>query len=187
MNGTVDEELRLNPSSFTMTMQLTILNSTSDINYNKYYYLACPRGGLSTNDGQLAYTYKNDSYTMKPFAFVYSNGNYYLYSVEDKKYVSHTGELEDSPSAVVTIGITGKSSDKYPTFVQIGSGDNDYLRTSDYLTAYGAKTGGLASADAGNYYAIIEGGSLKDYYKPKSVIRDLGLIPSFFAPAGTMT
>ena len=162
--GTVDGELRLNPSSFQMTVELNLLNSNSDIDVNKYYYIACPRGGLSTNDGQLASTFKNDSYTMKPFAFLQSGDNYYLYSLEDNKYVSESGALADSPSAAIEINTTGKSSDKYPTYLKIGT---KYLRTSNYQTTYGVNTANLTHGDAGNYYAIVEGGSLKQYYKDR--------------------
>lgn len=176
MSGTENSALRLAPSSFTMTVQFTLLNSNSDIDYSKYYYLACPRGGLSTNDGQLASTFKNNSYTMKPFAFVQSGGNYYLYSVDDNKYVSQSGALETSPSAAVTIGTTGKGSDKYPTYVQIGS---NYLRTSNHNTTYGANTGNRVDNDAGNYYAIIEGGSLKQLYKDRiDALNGLGVNPT---------
>ena len=154
---------------------------------SKAYTLVTERGTFTTDNGELANTAKTgNSYTVYNFAIVYydgtddavDNGHYYMWSVQDSKFVAGSGTaLTETPTAITLNALTE------PLFkFQCGS---NYMNCS----VNGCSFGSWSTTDAGNSVVIIEAAD----FDPTPVIAAItNMAPSvianikpFFDAAGT--
>lgn len=137
-------------SDCTITVARTnkagVVATLAGLSNNKAYRLVTERGTFTTDNGELANTAKSGSnYTVYNFAIVNYDDAYYLWSVQDGRFVAGSGTaLTDTPTAVTMNALTG------PLFkFQCGS---NYMNCS----ANGCSFGSWSTTDAGNSVAIIE-------------------------------
>ena len=128
------------------TIKSGVITSLSGLSNNKAYRLVTERGTFTTDNGELANTAKSGSnYTIYNFAIVLYESAYYLWSVQDGKFVAGSGTaLTDTPTAVTLNALTG------PLF-KFQSGSN-YMNCNPN----GCSFGSWSTTDAGNSVAIIE-------------------------------
>lgn len=156
-----------------------VVTSLSELSNNKAYKLVTERGTFTTDNGALANTAKSGSnYTIYNFAIVNYDGFYYLWSVQDGKFVAgNQTELTETPTAI-TINVLDEPLFKF----QCG---NNYLNCN-------ANSGGFFSSwsatDEGNKVVIFEAAD----FDPSPVIETLNYAPTvvsdikpFFDAAGT--
>jgi hypothetical protein len=158
------------------TVKSGVVTSLNGLSNTKAYRLVTERGTFTTDNGELANTAKSGSnYTVYNFAIVYydgtddntDNGHYYLWSVQDSKFVAGSGTaLTDTPTPITMNALTG------PLFkFQCGS---NYMNCN----ANGCSFGSWSTTDAGNSVAIIEAAD----FDPAPVIAALtNLAPSVVA------
>ena len=140
----------------------------SDISNNKKYKLVCKRGGLSTyTDGEsntyLASPVKTSlSVTAKDFAILNENGRYYLYSVDDGKFVKYQSSEVAPVTDMVSFtsdAVTFTETSQHGVYaIQFDGSSSKYLNSSDSYT-YGIvinSWGGSDYWDDGNQYVIQE-------------------------------
>ena len=162
-SGTIGE------SDCTITVNRTyksgVVTSLDGLSNSKAYRLVTERGTFTTYNGALANTCKT-SYTLYNFAIVNYEDAYYLWSIQDDKFVAGNGTaLTETPTAITFNALTE------PLFkLQCGS---NYLNASSGLTT-GAAFDSWSSTDGGNSVAIIEAAD----FNPDPVIAAL----TSFAP-----
>lgn len=136
------------------TIKTGVVTAVGDLSNNKAYKLVTERGTFTTDNGALVNTAKTGSdYTVYNFAIVYydatddavDNGKYYLWSVQDSKFVAGSGTaLTETPTAITMNALTG------PLFkFQCGT---NYMNCN----ANGGSFGSWSTTDDGNSVAIIE-------------------------------
>ncbi len=163
-SGTIGE------SDCTITVNRTyksgVVTALSGLSNNKAYRLVTERGTFTTDNGELTNTAKSGSnYTIYNFAIVKHDNAYYLWSVQDGKFVAGNDKaLTETPTSI-TINTLEE-----PLFkIQCGS---NYLNCN-------ANAGGFFSSwsttDGGNRVAIIEAAD----FDPTPVIEAL----TNFAPS----
>ena len=161
------------------TVKADVVTSLSGLSNNKAYRLVTERGTFTTDNGELANTAKtNSNYTVYNFAIVNYDNAYYLWSVQDGKFVAGDGTaLTNTPTAVTLNALTG------PLFkFQCGS---NYMNCN----ANGGSFGTYSATDAGNSVAIIEAAD----FDPTPVINAINNVASsvvanikpYFDAAGT--
>ena len=129
------------------TYKTGVVTALSGLSNNKAYTLVTERGAFTTDNGELANTSKSgSSYTIYNFAIVQYENAYYLWSVQDGKFVAgNQTDLTETPTAI-TINVLDEPLFKF----QCGS---NYLNCN-------ATAGGFFSSwsttDEGNRVAIIE-------------------------------
>ena len=129
------------------TYKSGVVASLSGLSNNKAYTLETARGTFTTDNGELANTSKSESsYTVYNFAIVKYASYYYLWSVQDGKFVAGDGTaLTDTPTAITINEL------EEPLFkIQCGS---NYLNCN---TSNGGFFSGWSTTDDGNRVAIIE-------------------------------
>ena len=137
------------------------ITSVSQLQNTKTYYIhtrGLLRGTLGVSENHLASTNpgaENTNYYCEeasPFAILQQNGSYYLYSVEDQKFITNTGEETKTASHPVTIT---KNTNGY--FMIQFSGN--YLNVN-YVPGIQINTWGQTEAtwDDGNQFTIEEAG-----------------------------
>lgn len=129
------------------TYKSGVVASLSGLSNNKAYTLETARGTFTTDNGELANTSKSESsYTVYNFAIVKYASYYYLWSVQDGKFVAGDGTaLTDTPTPITINGL------EEPLFkIQCGS---NYLNCN---TSNGGFFSGWSTTDDGNRVAIIE-------------------------------
>jgi hypothetical protein len=170
-------------SDCTITVARTnkagVVATLAGLSNNKAYTLVTERGTFTTDNGELANTAKSGSnYTIYNFAIVNYDNAYYLWSVQDGKFVAGNGTaLTDTPTAVTLNALTG------PLF-KFQSGSN-YMNCNPN----GCSFGSWSTTDAGNSVAIIEAAD----FDPTPVINALTNLASsvvanikpFFDAAGS--
>ena len=137
------------------TYKTGVVTSLSGLSNNKAYRLVTERGTFTTDNGALANTCKSgSSYTVYNFAIVYydgsddntDNGHYYLWSVQDGKFVAGNDvALTETPTPITLNALTE------PLFkFQCGS---NYMNCN---ANSGGFFSGWSTTDGGNSVAIIE-------------------------------
>ncbi|MBP5360915.1 MAG: hypothetical protein J6129_05490 [Bacteroidaceae bacterium] len=164
----------------TATPKTGVVTSLSALSNNKAYRLVTERGTFTTDNGELANTAKNNSnYTVYNFAIVNYDNAYYLWSVQDGKFVAGDGTaLTNTPTAITLNELSTKPLIKF----QCGS---NYMNCN----ANGCSFGSWSTTDAGNSVAIIEAAD----FDPTPVINAINNVASsvvanikpFFDAAGS--
>lgn len=166
------EDVPVGESDMTVTVTATlkagIVTDLSGLSNDKAYRLVTERGTFTTDNGELANTAKSGSnYTIYNFAIVQHESKYYLWSVQDGKFVAGSGTaLTETPTAVTLNKLTG------PLFkFQCGT---NYLNCN----SNGCSFGNYSTTDAGNTVALFEAAD----FDPTPVIEALtNLAPSVVA------
>ena len=146
----------------------------SELSNIKKYKIHCERGDLSTRDGYLASTAKSgQGISAKDFAIINYNNKYYLYSVDDKKFVKYgsstSAPLTDDISDYITFTETASGSGLYSIRF---NGASDKNLNSHTQKTYGYIIDSWTTLDAGNQYAIEE----VDDFDPKEA---LGIVSGY--------
>lgn len=157
-----------------------VVTALSELSNDKAYKLVTERGTFTTDNGALANTAKSGSnYTIYNFAIVNYDGSYYLWSVQDGKFVAgNQTELTETPTAI-TINVLDEPLFKF----QCGK---NYLNCN---TNAGGFFSEWSTTDGGNKVAIFEDAD----FDPSPVIEALtnyapsviANIKPFFDAAGT--
>ena len=147
---------------------------------DKAYQLKCDRGWLSTYNGCLASTVKSAlGLSAKDFAIISYRGNYYLYSIEDEKFVTYgnsTGPLNAIPEKATLTMTPLSDGEHFQLFVE-GTCVNS---SAGYN--YGLVINSYTTLDAGNQYAIYESGDfdptqalaqLYEYFHPYVLVSSI--------------
>ena len=141
--GTTDCTIKV-----TRTLKSGIVYPIDNLSNNKAYRIEVPRGTYTTNDGKLANTAKSSSYAINTFALVSYEGNYYMWSIADSKFVAGNGNALTNVATPITF-----SASTVPAY-QIKCGSNTLNATSGQAT--GATFDGWSAADDGNRCVIYE-------------------------------
>ena len=142
----------------TRTLKPGFVGALADLSNSKAYTIACDRGKLLTKDGYLASTAHSSLTTAEPsnFAIISYEGNYYLYSVADSKFVQNNGALADKPSNGVfdALKMDPKSVPYFMYYFTVSEGTNYGLNTNGN-DPYGYVINNWMNADPGNQYYMI--------------------------------
>ena len=140
------------------TFKAGLVTALADLSNSKAYTIACDRGKLLTKDGYLASTAHSSLTTAEPsnFAIISYEGNYYLYSVKDSKFVQNNGALADKPSNGVfdALKMDPKSVPYFMYYFTVSEGTNYGLNTNGN-DPYGYVINNWMNADPGNQYYMI--------------------------------
>ena len=140
------------------TFKEGVVHSFDDLSNAKAYTIRCDRGALLTKDGYLASTAHSTLTDAEPaeFAIINNDGNYYLYSVADKKFVLNNGALAEAPSHGVedAIKMVAKTDPYFFWYFTI-NGTNNGLNTNG-ANPYGYVINTWMTEDEGNLYYMIE-------------------------------
>ena len=129
------------------TYKSGVVPSLSGLSNNKAYRLVTERGTFTTDNGALANTCKT-SYTLYNFAIVKYDDAYYLWSIQDSKFVAgNSNTLTETPTAVTLNVLTE------PLF-KLQCGSNYLNATSGFAT--GAAFDSWSATDGGNSVAFFE-------------------------------
>lgn len=191
--GTIGEE------NCTITVTGTLIYSDvvypyTNISNSKSYYLKTING---QRDALSTYTAEGTTYLAspvkqalgiapKPFAILNYEGNYYLYSVEDKKFVTYSAE-QAAPLADVIIGTSDRvtfSPTVAPLYELRFDGSASKIINSSSSYTYGLVFNGWGSStdqwDEGCQYSIDEA----EDFDPTEA---LAVLEEFFHPSYTVT
>ena len=131
---------------------------------NKKYTISTPRGMFGTKDGVVTNTVKAGiNATTSEFAFVPHNGQFYIYSIDDKKFLYRNPEpytsdwshilLSDTHMDAFKVNFVG-SKTEYPYTLTMGG----YVANAAANTTYGVVLNSYAEDNDGNRIAITETG-----------------------------
>jgi hypothetical protein len=140
----------------TRTLKPEVVGALAELSNNKAYTVACDRGALLTTEGYLASTNHSSLLTAEAgqFAILSYEGNYYVYSVADGKFVTNNGSLADSPT-------NGKEDamvmdpQTVPYFLWHFNATDKVLNTNGN-DPYGYVINNYNTPDPGNQYYMIE-------------------------------
>ena len=139
----------------------TAITDLNNLSNNKSYVISCNRGGLSTYNGYLASPTKTSlGVTDKKFAIISYKSKYYLYSIEDSKYVTYSS-AQEAPLANIlsTSDAISFTSITSPQFALLFDGSTSKYLNSSASYTYGIvinNWGGTSKWDGGNQYTIYE-------------------------------
>lgn len=143
-----------------------VVTDLSNLSNSKKYKIICNRGGLSTytaTNTYLASPIKTSlSVSAKDFAILSYGGRYYLYSVDDEKFVTYQSET------IAPLAENVKGTIDAITFAETASGSGVYIikfnndaekilnSAGDDEYAYGIAINSWSTLDDGNQYVIQE-------------------------------
>ncbi|MBR1799946.1 MAG: hypothetical protein IJ767_00400 [Bacteroidaceae bacterium] len=146
----------------TGTLKSGVITNLSQLSNSKSYTLKTARGSLGSNGTQMVSTYDNSGYSASEFAVISYNGNYYLYSVDDSKFVSNNTQptLTDDVSALTPLTLEARTT-KYLFYMGMGNNGVN-MGGGYYISGSNSQKSGIVinswtTRDEGNQYAIIEG------------------------------
>ena len=144
------------------TFKAGVVMDLADLTDEKAYLIRCDRGALLTKDGYLASTAHNTLTGAKAsqFAVITYEGNYYLYSVADKMFVTNTGALAATPThgtadAIQIEARDGWAAPYFMYFFNMENGEKYGLNTNGN-DPYGYVINSWMTADPGNMYYMVE-------------------------------
>lgn len=135
-----------------------IIASVEDLNPNKAYTISCQRGSFFTMNNHLYSTGYSEfsEQSPSPFAIISYNDNNYLYSVNDRKFVTCTGELAKIPVNGVNDAIYMEEMDQPYVFCYFSVDGNDMALNTNGNRPYGYVINSWMNPDAGNQYCFVE-------------------------------
>ena len=139
------------------TLKPGFVGKLEDLSNTKAYFITCDRGKLLTKDGYLAST-AHSSLTEAAagqFAIISYEGNYYLYSVADAKFVQNNGALADKPTNKEEDAIV-MDPKAVPYFLYHFNKADSWLNTNGN-DPYGYVINAYSTPDPGNqYYMVVD-------------------------------
>lgn len=141
----------------------TVITDLNNLSNTKSYVINCNRGALSIYNNYLASPCKTAlGVTGNKFAIISYDSKYYLYSIDDGKYVtysnSNTAPLADAPNGISDAVAFGSASAENTFALLFDNSTSKYLNSSASYT-YGIvinSWGGSGKWDDGNQYTIYE-------------------------------
>ena len=130
----------------TRTIKAGIVTALSELSNGKAYTLTAERGSLGVNDSKLASTYLGDITEPGTFSIVYYEDNYYLYSLDDEKFIVGTGAESDEPTT--TLSLVKQDG----TFTFLGKLGTNGINITGVTN--GVVVNSWVTADPGNTYLI---------------------------------
>ncbi|MBR6129665.1 MAG: hypothetical protein IKQ07_08555 [Bacteroidaceae bacterium] len=149
----------------TATPKSKVVTSLSQLSNTKAYTLTTARGSLGTNGTHLVSTVK-DGFSASTFAIINYNGNYYLYSVKDSKFLL-SDQLTDNASVIDPLVIT--AMDTKPLFY-LGLGNMGINVSGGYES--GVVVNSWTTPDPGNQYVLVE----SQDFDPTNALAALGRV-----------
>lgn len=169
------------------------ITSLSELSNNKTYKIHNARGYWGTSNNQIVKATEKDS---KEFAIISYNGNYFLYSVSDKKFVNYNKDLTSTYVTEVVSGTVPTST--LPVIIENGNTDSSHPNTfvfhfvspsgNVYINDSGSEIviNTYSSFDAGNRNYITEASSSFDATEALNILQNpkdalnsyLGLSPA---------
>ena len=169
------------------TLKPGYVGALSDLSNNKAYKITCDRGKFLTSEGYLASTAHSSLSSAEPtnFAVISYEGNHYLYSIVDSKFVTNTGALAGD---LMTDGFHGLSDAlqmtpqavPYFLFYFTIAEEQNYGLNTNGNDPYGYVINSWTNPDAGNKYFFIEA----DDFDPTAALEEL---EAYFHPSYTVT
>ena len=134
------------------------VHALTDLSNEKAYIIGCDRGFFLTKDGYLASTAHASLHGVraKKFAIINYEDNYYMFSVEDKKFVTNNGSLSTMlvNGTEDAIKLDAKTDPYFLGYFVIG-GTKNGLNTNGN-DPYGYVINTWMNADPGNLYYMYE-------------------------------
>ena len=159
----------------TRTVKAGIVTALSELSNGKAYTLTAERGSLGVNDSKLASTYLGDITEPGTFSIVYYEENYYLYSLDDEKFIVGTGAESDEPTT--TLSLVKQDG----TFTFLGKLGTNGINITDVTN--GVVVNSWVTADPGNTYLIKAVSDLS----PADVTAIETKLENYFHPSYTVT
>ena len=169
VSGTIGEENC--EIKVVRTFKAGVVHALADLSNSKAYTIRCDRGAFLTKNGYLASTAHSSLTNADPsqFAVINYDGNYYLFSVADNKFVTNNGSLS-------TMLVNGTSdaikldakTDPYFLGYFVINGTNNGLNTNGN-DPYGYVINTWMTADPGNLYYMVEA----DDFDPEFALNSL--------------
>ena len=145
----------------TGTMKTGVVTALNQLSNTKAYTLTTERGSLGTNGTQMVSSY-GTAYSASNFAIISYEGDYYLYSIADSKWVgnpttintiANQPSLTEDLSSVTPITFDDANATASSPLFYMGMGSNG-VNVSNYST--GIVVNSWTTRDEGNQYCIIE-------------------------------
>lgn len=176
--------------NITRTLKSGVVYPYTNLSNNKCYYIKTlnnARSALSISNGYLASPVKTAlGISPKKFAIINYEDNYYLYSVEDSKFVTFSNENE-APLADVITGVSDRvtfSETTIPLYELRFDGSSKKIINSSANYTYGIVINNWGSSsnqwDDGCQYSIEEA----EDFDPKDA---LAVLHEYFHPSYTVT
>ena len=160
-----------------------VIYDLGDLSNEKSYYIGCKRGAFLSYEGNMISTALKSAADKEPtkFAIINFESNYYLYSVEDNKFVLNTGALTDnflteSHGDEESIVMTPKDEPYF--FWSFNAKDKNINTNGNEPLGYVINN--YSAPDDGNQYFMIEA----DDFDPTE---PLTILESYFYPDYTVT
>ena len=142
------------------TLKPEVVGKLDDLKNNKAYTITCDRGAMLTNGTTIASTSNSEYAASAPgkFAIINYEGNYYIYSVADSKFVANNGYLVEKPSNGVldAIQMTQTTTVPYFFYYFVTENGNYGVNTNGTGALGGIVINNWMNADPGNLYYMIE-------------------------------
>ena len=143
----------------TRSFKSGVVLELSSLSNSKAYTIACDRGKFLTKDGWLASTAHSSLSSSDPtnFAIISYESHYYLYSIDDAKFVLNTGQLATMPTHGIydAIIMEKKTSPYFLYTVKVNDETTHGLNTNG-IDPYGYVINDYITPDAGNQYFMLE-------------------------------
>ena len=169
------------------TFKAGVVHKLEELSNAKAYTIRCDRGALLTKDGYMASTAHSSLKKAEAanFAVISYEDNYYLYSVDDKKFVTNSGELADIPVNGVNdaICMTAQTDPYFMYYFCVGTSDEgnaiNYGLNTNGNDPYGYVINSWMNADPGNKYYMVEAADFDATEALKYLA--YGIHPTYFA------
>ena len=148
-----------------------VVEQLSSLSNSKAYTIQCDRGYYTTNNGSLANTVKSSGYVISNFAIISYEKQYFLWSVEEGKFVQcNAAQLGDTPVAVTMVKVANG-------LFKFQGGGLTMNATSGFATGGGFDS--WTTTDAGNSCVLIEAAdfdattalnALDDFFHPSTLV-----------------
>ena len=132
------------------------VTSKDQIRTDKAYNISCPRGAFGVKDSHLSNTVMGTGFSESTFAFVSNDAEdgFFLWSVEDGKYIKADGSETSNQSEATEIDLSMAN-----TFFKLSFGSNAHINTTTWQGGATNNYGYLINSDdpfdAGSIYSII--------------------------------
>ena len=169
--------------TITRTEKAGVVKALSDLSNNKAYYIGCDRGAMIAYNGKMVNTALNDATAnAQPygkFALLNYEGNYYIFSVDENKFVKNDASvaLDLTEVGFSTADAMVMTAQTAPYFLWHFNADGKYLNTNGNAPL-GYVINSYSTPDPGNLYYMVEA----EDFDPTAALAELDAYfhPSYF-------
>lgn len=172
--------------TITRTEKPGVVKGLSDLSNYKAYNIGCDRGAMIAYDGKMVNTALAAAADVRPygkFALLNYEGNYYIFSIDENKFVKNDASVALD---LTTVGFSTEDAmvmvpqnDNAPYFLWHFNADNKYLNTNGN-TPLGYVINNYSTPDPGNLYYMIA----VDDFDPSAALAEL---EAYFHPQNFAT